>query len=83
MTSKEFKKALEIAKNFKIDLTTVSIDHLIGYGRSNFEAVSTSLNAVAVIMRWQGINVDGSWDEEELDAIRVIGRKKFLITNLN
>jgi len=78
MNTAEFRKALSIAKSGS-DLLHVNIDHLFGYGLNKFQPTSTSLEAVAAVMRWQAAKFDGSWDEQELNDIRVAGRRKFII----
>lgn len=78
MNTSEFRRALAIAKSDK-DLSNVSIDHLFGFGLNTFAPTSTSLEAVAAVMRWQALFMDGSWDEAELNIIRECGRRKFII----
>lgn len=80
MNSNEFKAAFAIAASSK-DLTDVSIDHLFGYGRKCFQPTATTLDAVAAVMRWQALFLNGQWDQAELNEIREIGRKKFIITD--
>lgn len=78
MNTAEFKSALKIAKS-NADLSNVSIEHLFGYGLNKFQPTSTSIEAVAAVMRWQAARFDGSWDESELNDIRVSGRRKFIV----
>jgi len=80
MNANEFKAAFAIATSNK-DLTDVSFDHLYGYGLKDFEPVSTTLDAIAKVMRWQALYMNGTWDQEELDTIRIVGRKKFIVTD--
>lgn len=81
MNTKEFREALKVAKSNK-DLSNISIDHLFGYGLKNFQSTSTSIDAVAAVMRWQALAMDGSWDEGEVNLIRLVGRKKFIISDI-
>lgn len=76
MNTNEFKKAFHIAKS-NADLSTVSIDHLYGYGLKSFEPVTTTLEAIAAVMRWQALRFDGSWDMDEINDIKILGKKKF------
>jgi hypothetical protein len=78
MNAQEFKAAFAIAASNK-DLSTVEIDHFFGFGLKDFEPVSTTLDAVAWLMRWQARYMNGGWDQEALDEIRTAGRKKFII----
>ena len=78
MDAKEFKMAFALAKS-NADFSNVNIDHLSGYGLKDFQPVTTTLEAVAKIMRWQALHFNGSWDMEELDGIKYVGKKKFEI----
>jgi len=78
MNLSDFKRAFAVAKSNK-DLSNVFIDHLFGFGLKSFEQTSTTLDAVASVMRWQAKLMNGSWDESELNVIREVGRKKFVI----
>jgi hypothetical protein len=78
MNANEFKAAFAIASSDK-DLSDVSFDHLFGFGLKDFQPVSTTLDAIAKVIRWQTLFMNGTWDQEELDTIRSIGRKQFIV----
>jgi hypothetical protein len=68
MTRQEISHAVEIAKSDK-DLTGVSQDHLFGCGLSDFKPVVSSIDAVAVFLRWQCCLLTGGFDETELNNL--------------
>ena len=78
MNTKEFRNIMCIAKSAQ-DLGDINIGHLYGYGLKTFAPVSTSPEAVAAIVRWQALQLNGAWDETEINEIREIGRRKFII----
>ena len=80
MNAIEFKKAFHLAKS-NVDLSNVDISHLYGYGLKRFEPVTTTIEAVAAVMRWQALRFDGSWDMEEINDIKQCGKKKFDIVD--
>ena len=80
MTTQEFKRAFTIASSDQ-DLTNVNMGHLFGFGLQDFQPVSTTVEAVARMMRWQAHQMDGGWDEQALDEIRQCGRTKFIVIN--
>jgi inorganic pyrophosphatase/exopolyphosphatase len=80
MNTQEFKAAFAIAKSSQ-DLSHVDTSHLFGYALKDFQPTATTLEAVAAIMRWQALYFNGNWNQEELDEIRQIGRKRFIISD--
>jgi len=78
MNTPEYKAAFTLARS-SADLSKVTTDHLFGYGLKDFEPTATTLEAVAAVMRWQALRFNGSWDNEELDSIRQLGKKRFII----
>lgn len=78
MTKNEMVRAYRVALSDK-DLSTEDISIFEGYGLPSFEKVYTTINAVACLIRWQAVMMNGNVDSEELDAIATIGRKKFII----
>lgn len=77
MTKNEMKKAVELAKSDKELSADISMFN--GYGLPSFEIIHTTIEAVANLIRWQAIQLNGNFDMEELDCIAKIGRKKFVI----
>lgn len=56
-----------------------AMDILCGCALPEFEPVTCTLNAVANLVRWQAHRFDGTWDEQEINDIANIGRRKFNI----
>lgn len=81
MTLHQFQRACAAAKNPTLDLSATDITMLVGYGRPSFRQTHTTLAAVAKIIRWDALQLDGEWDAEALEEICKVGRKKFLIVD--
>lgn len=75
----EFKRAFQIAKDKEIDINLSEIDVFSGFGLPDFKPVSVTINQIAGLIRWQAHCLDGSWNNEALEEIRNLGRKRFLI----
>lgn len=80
MNKAEFKRAFAVASSDQ-NLTNVDMGHLFGFGLRDFQPVSTTVEAVARMMRWQAHQMNGGWDEQALDEIRVAGRTRFIVIN--
>lgn len=78
MTHPEFQEAFRIA-NSEEDLTNVDDSHLFGFGLPDFQPTSTTLKAVAKIIRWQAHQFNGEWNSKMLEEVRRFGKKRFLI----
>ncbi len=72
MTAKEFKVATVMAKETSVSLPWELHEALIGCGCSDFNPVCVSLKAVASLLRYQCMCLNGSWDEEEYQNMRAI-----------
>jgi hypothetical protein len=80
MTKDEAQAAWEIAES-NTDLSGVEDDHLHGFGLPGFAPVHTTLEAVALLLRWQGKRFDGSWDMDAVNEVFNCGRYRFIILN--
>ena len=78
MTTNEFKAAFAIAQSNE-SLENADYENLYGFGLPDFKPTTTTLRAVAKMMRWQAARFDGGWDNEALNEIREFGRKRFII----
>ena len=78
MRKEEFKKALELAKDRKVELPT-DISIFAGFGLKDFDPVHVTLDRVAALINWQALQFNGEWDAEALNEIGIAGRKKFII----
>jgi hypothetical protein len=86
MLASEFEIAWQLARS-EADLANwVGYDDvLFGYGLSNFEPVEVPIQAVARMLRWQCINLDGSIDPEAFAQERqafVYPRRKVTVTGI-
>jgi hypothetical protein len=79
MTKTEFKAAFKIAQDSTVDLSKVDDGYLFGCGLKDFKPVSVRLVEVAKLLRWQGYRWDGSWDMIEVEKVREIAKKKFIV----
>ncbi len=80
MNAAQFKQAFSLADSDTC-LSLVDDTHLFGYGLPDFKPVFTTIEAVAKIIRWQARYLNGKWDQNELNEIARLGRKRFLILN--
>lgn len=79
MNKKQFDAAVAIARNKDIDLSKVDDSTLDGCALPNFKPVTITLEMAAKCIRWHGINIDGSINAEELNELREISRKRWLV----
>lgn len=78
MTTREFKDAFTIAKS-DVSLVQHDIDIFDGFGLSEFQPVTVTVEQVARLIRYQAQYMNGGWDSEALDEIRELGRRKFVV----
>ena len=78
MTLAEFRQAFKLAQSDE-EITENYQEVFDGYGLRDFQPVTVTIRQVARLMRWQAQYLSGGWDNEELNTIREVGRKKFLI----
>lgn len=78
MTKNELTKAFEIASSNE-DLSLIDDSNLCGFGLKSFTPVHTTLKAVAKIIRWQALRLNGTWDAEALQEVCFFAKSKFLI----
>jgi len=77
MTAKQFEAAVTLAKSgVEINEDT---SNLFGFGLDDFKPTATTIGAVAKTINWQCAIWDGTWDMTEMDNIRKLSRKRFII----
>lgn len=64
-----------------VDLSKVSDFHLTGCAMREFQPVATTIEAAAKFIGYHARQFNGTWDENELENMRKIAKKKFLIVN--
>lgn len=77
MTKRELKAIFEIAKSNE-DLSKEDLSVFDGYGLPGYDPVYVTKRAVAALIRWQALLLNGEWDLEELSGIGR-ARRKFII----
>ena len=80
MNKAEFQKAFEIAVSDQ-DPSAVEDDILHGCALPDFDPVTCTVECVAKMIRWQCIQLDGSVDENELDSLRNLFRRKVTVVS--
>lgn len=78
MTKAELKKALDVAMSRK-DLGGISLDVFWRYGMHDFKPVHVTIDAVAALIRYQCITLDGGMDTIEFNALAETGKYKFIV----
>ena len=78
MTKEQFSRAYNIAVS-KTDLSGVNDEPLYGCGLAEFEPVTTTVEAVAKLLRWQIVCLNGSIDTVELNNMSRIARREFMV----
>ena len=78
MTADQFRAAVAVAMS-PCDLSNVCDIHLHGCGLPSFREAITTIEAVAVLLRWQCQQLNGGWDMDEMQNIKDIARRKFRI----
>jgi len=85
MTKTEFSRALAIAQDLDVELIDIHADHnLAGYGLEGFQTVVTTIMSAAEAIRYQCLQFNGAFDNEELNKVRhdFVVRNKVLIEGL-
>ena len=76
MTRDQLSEALTLARS-GADLSLDDISIFDGFALRDFAPVVYTLEALAVLVRWQCICFDGSIDHDALNEIAIVGRRKF------
>jgi len=78
MKAIDLSNALTLARSdASLNLDDISI--FDGFGLPDFRPIVCTLEALAVLVRWQCIRFDGSVDAEALDEIATCGRHRFTV----
>ena len=76
MRKADLDKALAIARS-KAPLDMAETAIFDGFGLPDFRPVTCTVEALAALVRWQCIRLNGSVDAEALDEIATCGRQRF------
>jgi len=78
MKTTELDNALALARSdAPLNLDDISI--FDGFGLPDFRPIVCTVEALAILVRWQCIQFDGSVDAEALDEIATCGRRRFTV----
>ena len=76
MKTSDLDRALAIARSDRpLDVADLSL--FDGFGLPDFRPVTCTLEALAMLIRWQCFRLDGSVDGEALQEIATHGRRRF------
>lgn len=78
MKTTDLDRALAIARS-DADLNLADIELFNGFALPDFRPVTCTIEALAVLVRWQCIRFDGSIDGEALQEIATVGRHRFTV----
>lgn len=78
MKTRDLDQALAIARSDR-ELALSDLALFDGFGLPDFRPVTCTLEALAMLVRWQCIRFDGSIDAEALQEIATLGRRRFTV----
>ena len=78
MTLKQFSQAMKMVES-GADLSAFDDEILHGCGLPDFKPVVVPLEVAAKLIGYQARKFNGQWDLEELNYMRKISKKNFLI----
>jgi hypothetical protein len=76
MTRYQLEKAVQLALS-KIDLDIADLSIFDGFGLAGFKPVTVTTRALAMLIRWQCVQMNGQISAEALDEIATLGRMRF------
>ncbi len=78
MKAIDLDAALAIARSDRpLNMDDLSI--FDGFGLADFKPVTCTIEALAMLVRWQCVCFDGSIDAENLQEIATVGRHRFTV----
>ena len=78
MTAQQLSEAVTVARSHaRLNLEDLAI--FDGFGLAGFKPIVCTLDALAMLVRWQCVCFDGSIDHEALNEIANLGRHRFHI----
>ncbi len=78
MKTADLDAALVIARSDR-PLNVVDLSIFDGYGLPNFKPITCTVEALAMLVRWQCVCFDGSIDSNALAEIAELGRHRFMV----
>lgn len=80
MTRKELKEAVKIAVS-DVSLSEVDDDHLFGYELPSFKKTVSTIQAIAKMIRWQCVYLNGKICENSLNELFSIFKNKVTVVH--
>ena len=78
MKAQHLDAALAIARSDR-PLNVADLTMFDGFGLPGFRPITCTLEALAMLIRWQCVRLDGSVDGEALQEIAEAGRRRFTV----
>ena len=78
MTRDDLDRALVLARS-DASLDTADLALFDGFGLPGFAPVTCTVEALAVLIRWQCVRFNGSIDGEALQEVAKLGRHRFTV----
>ncbi len=76
MKTSDLDKALALARS-DVSLNIEDLSIFDGFGLPDFKPITCTVEALAMLIRWQCFCFDGSIDPEALQEIATLGRHRF------
>ena len=80
MKRHQLEKAVQLALS-KADLDIADLAIFEGFGLSGFKPVTVTTRALAMLIRWQCVQMNGQINAESLDEIATLGRTRFSVVD--
>jgi hypothetical protein len=80
MKRHQLEKAVQLALS-KIDLDIADLAIFDGFGLPGFTPVTVTTRALAMLIRWQCVQLNGQISAEALDEIATLGRTRFAVVD--
>lgn len=76
MKRNQLEKAVQLSLS-KTDLDLADLAIFDGFGLPGFKPVTVTTRALAMLIRWQCVQLNGQINSEALDEIATLGRTRF------
>jgi len=80
MNRHQLEKAVQLALS-KADLDVADLAIFDGFGLPGFRPVTVTTRALAMLIRWQCVQLNGQINSEALDEIATLGRTRFSVVD--
>ena len=80
MTRQQLETAVRLALS-RTDLELADLAMFDGFGLPDFRPVTVTTRALAMLIRWQCVQLNGQLNAESLDEIATLGRRRFAVVD--